>query len=64
MNTSQDKWQVLWRVEGFEKSQAEELQRGMVREFGADPAAPWPVENRRKPSPPPSHNTAATRRQT
>lgn len=39
VNTSPDKWQVLWRVEGFEKSQAEELQRGMVREFGADPAA-------------------------
>ncbi|MCL4853328.1 MAG: RepB family DNA primase [Bryobacteraceae bacterium] len=39
VNTSPDKWQVLWRVEGFEKSQAEDLQRGMVREFGADPAA-------------------------
>ncbi len=39
VNTSPDKWQVLWCVEGFEKSQAEDLQRGMVREFGADPAA-------------------------
>lgn len=39
VNTSPDKWQVLWRVEGFEKAQAEDLQRGMVRAFGADPAA-------------------------
>jgi hypothetical protein len=39
LNTSPDKWQVVWKVEGFELEQAERLMRGLVREFGADPAA-------------------------
>ena len=39
VSTSPDKWQVVWRVEGFSKEQAEELQRSLVRETGADPAA-------------------------
>ncbi len=39
VNTSPDHWQVSWRVQGFGKDQAEEMMRGMVREFGADPAA-------------------------
>jgi hypothetical protein len=39
VNSSPDKWQVLWRVEGFGKEQAEALQRGLSRECGADPAA-------------------------
>lgn len=33
------KWQVVWRVEGFDVSQAETLMRGMVQDLGADPAA-------------------------
>ena len=39
LNSSPDKWQVVWKVAGFGKNQAEELQRGLVRETGADPAA-------------------------
>jgi hypothetical protein len=39
LNSSPDKWQVVWRVDGFTKEQAEELQRGLARETGADPAA-------------------------
>jgi hypothetical protein len=39
VNTSPDHWQVSWKVQGFDKEQAEEMMRGMVREFGADPAA-------------------------
>jgi len=39
VNTSPDKWQVVWKVQRFEKDQAEDLQRGLVREMGADPAA-------------------------
>jgi hypothetical protein len=39
VNSSPDKWQVLWRVEGFGKEQAEALQQGLSRECGADPAA-------------------------
>jgi len=39
VNTSPDHWQVSWKVRGFGKEQAEEMMRGMVREFGADPAA-------------------------
>jgi hypothetical protein len=39
INSSPDKWQVVWNVEGFEKDQAEQLQRALVRETGADPAA-------------------------
>src|SRR5258708_22010673 len=39
LNTSADKWQVVWRVEGFGKDEAERLQKGLARETGADPAA-------------------------
>lgn len=39
VNSSPGKWQVVWRVERFDKTEAERLQREMVREFGADPAA-------------------------
>jgi hypothetical protein len=39
LNTSPDKWQVTWRVEGFIKDEAENLQRALARETGADPAA-------------------------
>lgn len=39
ITTSPGKAQVLWRVSGFSKDQAESLSRGLVREFGADPAA-------------------------
>ncbi len=39
LNTSPGKWQVTWRVEGFAKDEAENLQRALARETGADPAA-------------------------
>ncbi len=39
INSSPDKWQVIWKVEGFGMRQAEALQRGLARELGADPAA-------------------------
>jgi len=39
INSSPDKWQVIWKVEDFSKSEAEELQRALARETGADPAA-------------------------
>jgi hypothetical protein len=39
LNTSPDKFQVVWRVDGITPEEAEALQRGMVREFGGDPAA-------------------------
>ncbi len=39
LNTSPDKWQIVWRVEGFSKQQSEELMRGLAAEHGADPAA-------------------------
>ena len=39
MNSSPDKWQVVWKVEGFAHEEAERLMRHMVRETGADPAA-------------------------
>jgi hypothetical protein len=39
INTSPDKWQVVWKVENFTKLQAETLQRGLARECHADPAA-------------------------
>ena len=61
VNTSPDHWQVSWKVQGFGKEQAEELLRGMVREFGADPAAtdasrvmriPGFVNNKRHPAHP------------
>jgi hypothetical protein len=39
INTSPDKFQVVWRVESISQEQAESLQRAMVRKFGGDPAA-------------------------
>jgi hypothetical protein len=39
INTSPDKFQVVWRVENISQEQAESLQRAMVRKFGGDPAA-------------------------
>lgn len=39
MNSSPDKWQVVWKVRRFEKDEAERLQRGLARDTGADPAA-------------------------
>jgi RepB DNA-primase from phage plasmid len=39
LNTSPEKFQVVWKVEGITPEEAEALQRGMVREFGGDPAA-------------------------
>lgn len=39
VNSSQGKWQVVWKVEGFQREDAERLMRHLVRELGADPAA-------------------------
>ena len=39
VNTSPDRWQVVWKVEGFQIGEAERLMRHLVRETGADPAA-------------------------
>jgi hypothetical protein len=39
LNTSPDKFQVVWKAEGVTLEEAEALQHAMVREFGGDPAA-------------------------
>lgn len=39
INSSPGKWQVVWKVEGFQQEEAERLMRHLVRELGADPAA-------------------------
>ncbi len=39
VNTSPEKFQVVWRVENISPEQAEVLQRAMARKFGGDPAA-------------------------
>jgi hypothetical protein len=39
VNTSSDRWQVVWKVEGFTTDDAEKLMRHLARETGADPAA-------------------------
>lgn len=39
LTTSQDKWQVVWKVDGFGKNQSETLQRKLARATGADIAA-------------------------
>lgn len=39
LNTSPDKFQVVWRVSGFEKDQAEQLLHKMAAAHNADPAA-------------------------
>jgi len=41
-NTSPDKHQMIWSVEGFEKDQAEDLVRGMALKFDADQAV-WDI---------------------
>jgi hypothetical protein len=38
VNSSPGKWQVVWKVEGFQLADAERLMRHLVRELGADPA--------------------------
>lgn len=39
LNTSPGKFQVIWRVEGIGREQAEIMLRGLVLRFGGDPAA-------------------------
>jgi hypothetical protein len=39
LNTSQEKFQVVWKVEGMTIEEAEALNQAMVREFDGDPAA-------------------------
>ncbi len=39
VNSSPGKWQVVWKVEGFQQEEVERLMRHLVRELGADPAA-------------------------
>lgn len=38
VSTSLGRWQVIWKVEGFEKTAAEELEKGLVQSTGADPS--------------------------
>ena len=38
LNSSPDKWQAIWKIEGCGKDEAEEIERGLVRDTGADPA--------------------------
>ena len=39
LSSSPGKWQVVWKVQGFGKDEAEQLQRALARDTGADPAA-------------------------
>jgi hypothetical protein len=39
VSTSPGKYQIIWRVQGFSVDQAEQTLRGLVIEFGGDPAA-------------------------
>jgi hypothetical protein len=39
LNTSPEKYQVVWKVEGMTTEEAEALNHAMVREFDGDPAA-------------------------
>jgi hypothetical protein len=39
LNTSPDKFRVVWKVEGLKPEEAEAFQHAMAREFGGDPAA-------------------------
>jgi RepB DNA-primase N-terminal domain len=39
IKTSPEKFQLVWRVEGFTQEQAEAMLRVMARKFGGDPAA-------------------------
>lgn len=36
LNSSPDKWQVIWKIQNCSKLQAEEIERGLVRDTGAD----------------------------
>jgi hypothetical protein len=38
INSSPDKWQVIWKIAGCTKDKAQEIERGLVRDTGADPA--------------------------
>lgn len=39
VNTSPDKFQIVWRVEGIDREHGEALLRAMARKLGGDPAA-------------------------
>ncbi len=39
VNSSPERWQAFWKVQGFGKDEAEALMRHLVRELGADAAA-------------------------
>jgi hypothetical protein len=39
LQTSPEKYQVIWRVKGIAQKDAEHLLRGLARQFGGDPAA-------------------------
>jgi len=39
LETSPNKYQVIWRVEGITQNRAEQLLRGLAQRFGGDPAA-------------------------
>jgi hypothetical protein len=39
VQTSPDKRHVIWRVEGFSKEEAEQIQKYLAQQWGADPAA-------------------------
>src|SRR6266446_6120338 len=38
ISSSPDKWQVIWKVAGCSKEEAQEIERDLVRDTGADPA--------------------------
>lgn len=38
INSSPDKWQVIWKIAGCGKGEAGEIERGLVADTGADPA--------------------------
>jgi hypothetical protein len=38
ISSSPDKWQVIWKIAGCGKREAEEIERGLVADTGADPA--------------------------
>jgi hypothetical protein len=39
LQTSRDKFQIIWRTDGLRQSEAEELLRSLAQRFGGDPAA-------------------------
>ncbi len=38
INSSPDKWQVIWKIAGCGKDEAQEIERGLAHHTGADPA--------------------------